>query len=47
MNNFKVLVKQIINDCREQQKYVTPALTSFIVETLYNPGKVSIDLQAI
>ena len=37
--NFENLVKQIINECRENQKFITPALTSFIVETLFNERK--------
>lgn len=40
--NFEILVKQIINECREKKKFITPALTSFIVETLYDEGNLFI-----
>ena len=40
--NFEILVKQIINECREKKKFITPALTSFIVETLYNKSNLNL-----
>lgn len=38
-NEFDQLVKKVLYVCRERGQLVTGALASFVVETLYNPGK--------